>query len=173
MIKALILITIISLLGCSKEKEIKEESFKLDFKKFQLNEEKGKIPKASFQYIPRDYMYEEKNTEMKEQYLKSEINFANFYITVSTLCGTGCIERFIVDTRTGYSYEFPRLDNWEGNGNIGVLCSKNNSLLVVQADGSWSKDMRTHSTGIWNWNEKDKIFESVSLDEISPLTSGY
>jgi hypothetical protein len=132
-----------------------------------LPEIKEKIVKASFKDIPLDYMYEEKNLEMKEQYLKSEVNFASFYILVSTSCGTGCFQRYIIDTRTGEYYEFPRLDNWEGNGNVGVLCSKNNTIIVVQADGSWSEDMETNSTGIWNWSESKKEFQSLRLDEIT------
>jgi hypothetical protein len=164
--KIVLLLSIISLFGCSNNPKIEEVSLKLEFNKFQLQEIKEKIVKASYKDIPLDYMHEEKNSELKGQYEKADVNFANYYIQVSTSCGTGCILRYIIDTRTGDAYEFPRLDHWEGNGNIGVLFSKNNSIVVVQADGAWSKDMQTNSTGIWNWNEQTKKFESVRLDEI-------
>ncbi len=165
----ILFIGILSIFGCSNgsKTETKVESLKLDFKKYELPNADINIKKAPFQHIPLSYMYEEKNAEMNEQYLKSDINFANYYIQVSTSCGTGCLLRYIIDTRTGEAYEFPRLDNWEGNGNVGVLSSKNNSIIVVQADGAWSKDMQTNSTGIWNWNEKEKKFESIRLDEIT------
>ena len=167
--KIVLLLSIISLFGCSNNPKIEEETLKLEFNKFQLPEIKEKIVKASYKDIPIDYMHEEKNSELRGQYEKADVNFANYYIQVSTSCGTGCILRYIIDTRTGDAYEFPRLDNWEGNGNVGVLCSKNNSIVVVQADGAWSKDMQTNSTGIWNWNEQTKKFESVRLDEIAEV----
>ena len=167
--KIVLLLSIISLFGCSNNPKIEEVSLKLEFNKFQLPEIKEKIVKASYKDIPLDYMHEEKNSELRGQYEKADVNFANYYIQVSTSCGTGCILRYIIDTRTGDAYEFPRLDNWEGNGNVGVLCSKNNSIVVVQADGAWSKDMQTNSTGIWNWNEQTKKFESVRLDEIAEV----
>ena len=164
--KILLLLTTISLFGCSNNPKSEEESLKIEFNKFQLPETKEKVIKATFKEIPLDYMHDEKNSELREQYEKSDVNFENYYIKVSTSCGTGCMLRYIIDTRTGEAFEFPRLDNWEGNGNVGVLCCKNNSIIVVQADGAWSKDMQTNSTGIWNWNEKEKKFESVRLDEI-------
>ncbi len=136
--KIVLLLSIISLFGCSNNPKIEEETLKLEFNKFQLPEIKEKIVKASYKDIPLDYMSEEKNSELREQYEKSDVNFANYYIQVSTSCGTGCLLRYIIDTRTGDTYEFPRLDNWEGNGNVGVISSKNNSIVVVQADGAWS-----------------------------------
>lgn len=165
----IIILFLLSLFGCTtkNKKDSKEDTLKLEFNKFELPEIKEKIVKATYKDIPLDYMYEEKNSELRGQYEKADVNFANYYIQVSTSCGTGCILRYIIDTRTGDAYEFPRLDNWEGNGNVGVLCSKNNSIVVVQADGAWSKDMQTNSTGIWNWNEQTKKFESVRLDEIT------
>ena len=167
--KIVLLLSIISLFGCSNNPKIEEETLKLEFNKFQLPEIKEKIVKASYKDIPLDYMSEEKNSELREQYEKSDVNFANYYIQVSTSCGSGCLLRYIIDTRTGDTYEFPRLDNWEGNGNVAVISSKNNSIVVVQADGAWSKDMQTNSTGIWNWNEHTKKFESVRLDEITEV----
>lgn len=167
--KIVLLLSIISLFGCSNNPKIEEVSLKLEFTKFQLPEINEKIVKAIYKDIPLDYMSEDKNSEMKEQYLKSDVNFANYYIQVSTSCGTGCMSRYMIDTRTGDSYELPKLDNWEGNGNVGVLCSKNNSILIIQTDGSWSEDMETNSTGIWNWNENEKKFESVRLDEMTEV----
>jgi len=173
--KIIPLASVIILLGCSSNSNIdntsvkEKESFNLDFKKYQLPEINEKIVKATYKDIPLDYMSEDKNSEMKEQYLKSDVNFANYYIQVSTSCGTGCMSRYMIDTRTGDSYELPKLDNWEGNGNVGVLCSKNNSILIIQTDGSWSEDMETNSTGIWNWNENEKKFESVRLDEMTEV----
>ncbi len=109
--KIALLISIISLFGCSKNPKTKEESLKIDFNKFKLKKTKEKIVKAPYQYIPMDsFKEEEDNQTLKEQYLTSEINFANYYITVSTMCGTGCVLRYIIDTRTGEYYEFPRLD---------------------------------------------------------------
>ena len=89
--KIVLLLSIISLFGCSNNPKIEEETLKLEFNKFQLPEIKEKIVKASYKDIPLDYMSEEKNSELREQYEKSDVNFANYYIQVSTSCGTGCL----------------------------------------------------------------------------------
>ena len=148
----------------------KSETFKLDFAKYQIKAIEG-IKKEEFKPINFSYNIEELNNshneDIEEQYKNSKINFGGYYITVSTSCGTGCFSRYIIDSRTGISYELPKLSNWEGNGNVGILCDKSSTILISQSDGTWSEDGITNSTGIWNWNEQEKRFETVRLDEIA------
>ncbi len=153
--------------GLSNENQNdKSESFKLDFAKFQIKAIEG-IKKAEFKPINFSYKKDESNEEIQAQYKNSKINFGGYYITVSTSCGTGCFLRYIIDARTGLSFELPKLSNWEGNGNVGILCDKNSTILISQSDGSWSEDNITNSTGIWNWSESKKEFQSLRLDEIT------
>lgn len=65
--KIVLLLSIISLFGCSNNPKIEEVSLKLEFNKFQLPEIKEKIVKASYKDIPLDYMHEEKNSEFKSK----------------------------------------------------------------------------------------------------------
>ncbi len=157
--------------GLSNENQNdKSESFKLDFAKFQIKAIGGN-KKAEF--IPIDFRYNSEelnnqhNEDIEEKYKNSKINFGGYYITASTFCGTGCFSWYIIDTRTGISYELPKLSNWEGNGNVGILCDKNSTILISQSDGTWSEDNITNSTGIWNWSESKKEFQSLRLDEIT------
>lgn len=159
----LIIVLLITALCFSCKPKVNNElkGFGFNFEKYKITYQEVNN-KAKYRDIPE---MSDHNMYLKEEYEKSEINFAGYYILVASRCGTGCVARHIIDTRNGDYHELPKLEDWEGNGNLGVLSSKDYNLLITGEDGSFTKsqDYSLNSYGAWSWNEKEKTFQSENI----------
>ena len=111
--------------------------------------------------------------ELKSSYdTIKEPNFCKHYIIVETSCGTSCQQGFMIDVRNGEHYELPRprMDEWEGNGNISIEYNAQYNLLVEHQELLKDGDLVACNAS-WKWDEQQKKFNLI-YPVVMPILKG-
>ncbi|MGV0936308.1 hypothetical protein [Empedobacter falsenii] len=93
-------------------------------------------------------------------YYNNEINFAKYYIIITSGCGTGCSLGYLFDTRDGKIYDLPTYGDFEGTGTL-TFDINSNDLISEFEVLSQEKVIKT----FWKFNEKNKSFKFINERE--------
>ena len=139
-----------------EKSEITFEDYKTEFKE---SSEKAKIDFKS-NVTAKAY-----KTAISETYKDGKVNFAGNYIIATWGCGTSCISGAMVDVRDGKVYNLPSDDEWDGIGNS-VNSDKESTLLITSLSGMNLGEGIEALEKYWNWNEANKKFEFIKMEEV-------
>ena len=128
-----------------------------------LGENSKKVSEFPLPWKSDSYFVDITYPELKSSYdTIKKPNFCKHYIIVETSCGTSCQQGFMIDVRNGEQYELPRpkMEEWEGNGNINIEYNAQYNLLIEHQE--LSKDgVLLACSASWKWDEQQKRFNLI------------
>lgn len=158
-----ILVIFIGLSSCMNENVTKNQTEERLKEFLVLGQNSKKVSDFPSPWENDSYFVDFTYPELKSSYdTIKEPNFCKHYIIVKTSCGTACQQGFMIDVRNGEQYELPRpkMEEWEGNGNINIEYNAQYNLLIEHQELSKDGAFLACSAS-WKWDEQQKKFNLI------------